>query len=148
MSSNNQAFLQQKESIMRNFKGAFNCTIQQSKPLAVSLPEDASKILPGVRVVGSVVSVPGLSDELPQIVAGANQRGGSLINAEAGRLRLTGSFQGHLAVGEAKGRSGTAWSTRMCVQLTRCPALPGKVGSLTLISVPLPNLLSTMIVPR
>ena len=97
MSSNNQAFLQQKESIMRNFKGAFNCTIQQSKPLAVSLPEDASKILPGVRVVGSVVSVPGLSDELPQIVAGANQRGDSLINAEAGRLRLTGSFQGHLA---------------------------------------------------
>ena len=97
MSSNSQAFLQQKADIMRNFKGAFNCTIEQPKTLSVALPEGAEKIIPGAHIVGQVEPVPGLSDEIPQIVAGANQRGNSHITAEAGRLRLTGSFQGKQA---------------------------------------------------
>ena len=94
MSSNSQAFLQQKQNIMRNFKGAFNCSLEQPQPLAASLPEGAAKIAPETHIVGQVEHVPGLSDEIPQIVAGANQGGGSHITAEAGRLRLAGSFQG------------------------------------------------------
>jgi hypothetical protein len=62
--------------------------------LATSLSEGAAKIVPGSNVVGQVEPVPGLSAEIPQIVAGANQRGGSHMTAEAGRLRLEGSFEG------------------------------------------------------
>lgn len=94
MSSNSPAFLQQKEGIMRNFKGVFNCTIEQPKTLSVALPEGAEKIIAGAHIVGQVEPVPGLSEEIPQIVAAANQHGNSHITAEAGRLRLTGSFQG------------------------------------------------------
>lgn len=95
MSSDSQAFLQQKEGIMRNFKGAFDCRIQRPEPLLTSLSEVAAKTLPGAHEVGSIMPVPGLSEEMSQIVAGANQHGNSHITAEAGRLRLTGSFQGH-----------------------------------------------------
>jgi hypothetical protein len=97
MSSNSQAFLQQKQGIMRNFKGAFNCTIDQPKPLSETLQEGARKLFAGAQVVGDMQPVPNLSSEIPQIVAGANQQGGSRITAEAGRLRLSGSFQGRQA---------------------------------------------------
>ena len=93
MSSNRRAFLQQKEGIMRVFKGPFNCTIEQSKALAAPLPESASDILPEAHIVGINMPVPSFSDEIPQIVAGASQRGGSHITAGPGRLRLTGSVQ-------------------------------------------------------
>ena len=95
MSSNSQAFLQQKQDIFRNFKNGFNCTIlQQSQTLAASLLQGASMIAPDAHPVGQLQPVPGLSNELPQIVAGANQGGNSHISAEAGRMRLAGSFQG------------------------------------------------------
>ena len=94
LSSNSQAFLQQKAGIMRNFQGAFKCIVEQPKTLAAALPEAAQKIVPGSRVIGQVERVPELSDELPQIVSAANQAGRSRITAEAGRLRATGSFQG------------------------------------------------------
>ena len=98
MSSNSQAFLRQEEGIMRNFKGAFNCaTTPQPETLAASLQQGALMIAPDAHAVGQVQPVPGLSDAIPQIVAGANQGGNSHISAEAGRLRLTGSFQGHPA---------------------------------------------------
>lgn len=95
MSSNSQALLQQKAGIMRNFKGAFNCTTTpQPQTLATSLQQGASMIAPEAHAEGQVQPVPGLSEQIPQIVAGANQRGSSHITAEAGRLRLAGSFQG------------------------------------------------------
>ncbi len=98
MSSNSPAFLQQKAGIMRNFKGAFNCTTtEQPETLAASLQQGASMIAPDAHAVGQVQPVPGLSDAIPQIVAGANQGGNSHLTAEAGRLRLTGSFQGKQA---------------------------------------------------
>ena len=95
MSSNSQSFLQQKQGIMRNFKGAFNCSIEQPMPLVQSLAEGASKLTPDAQVIGQMERIPGLSDEIAQIVAGANRGDGSHITAEAGRLRLRGSFQGH-----------------------------------------------------
>jgi hypothetical protein len=94
MSTNSQSFLQQKQGIMRNFKGAFNCSLEQPKPLTVALPEGAAMIAPESRLVGQVERVPGLSDEIARVVAGANERGGSQITAEAGRQRLAGTFQG------------------------------------------------------
>jgi hypothetical protein len=97
MSTNSQSFLQQKQGIMRNFKGAFNCSLEQPKPLTVALPEGAAMIAPESRLVGQVERVPGLSDEIARVVAGANERGGSQITAEAGRQRLAGTFQGKQA---------------------------------------------------
>ena len=93
MSSNSQLFLQQKQGVMRNFKNAFNCSIEQPKPLAQALAEGASKLIPGAQVMGQMAPVPGLSNEISQIVDGANRQG-SHITAEAGQLRLRGSFQG------------------------------------------------------
>ena len=46
MSSNSQAFMQQKAGIMRSFKATFNCIVEQPKTLAVVLPEAARKIVP------------------------------------------------------------------------------------------------------
>jgi hypothetical protein len=94
MSSTSQAFLQQKSGVMRNFKGTFNCSIEPPQPLSVLLPDGASKIAPEAHIMGQVERVPELSDQIPQIVAGANQAGTSRMSAEAGRLRLAGSFQG------------------------------------------------------
>jgi hypothetical protein len=94
MSSDNEAFLQQKQNVMRNFKGAFNCSVEQPMPLSVDLKENATKLVPGAQIVGQLEPVPGLSDEVPNLVATANQRGDSHITAEAGRLRLTGTLQG------------------------------------------------------
>ena len=94
MSTNSQAFLQQKQRMMSDFRGAFHCTIARPEPLAALLSESAAKIAPGTHPVGQMEPVPGLSDELPQIVDGANRPGGSRITAETGRLRLAGSFEG------------------------------------------------------
>jgi hypothetical protein len=93
MSSNNQAFVQQKQAVMRNFKGAFNCSVEQPMPLSENLTEAATKLVPGAQIVGQVQPVPGLSDEVPTLVSSANQRGDSHLTAEAGRLRLTGTLQ-------------------------------------------------------
>lgn len=94
MSSNSQAFLQQKEGVMRNFHGTFECSLDQPKPLSASLQEGAAKLFPDAQAVGAVQNIPGLSDELSAIVAGANQHGGSHITAEAGRLRLKATLNG------------------------------------------------------
>jgi hypothetical protein len=94
MSSDSQAFLRRMQSVFQNFKGTFHCTIAPPETLANSLSQGAAKIAPGSHVVGQVEPVPGLSAEIPQIVAAANQRGGSHMTAEAGRLRLQGSFEG------------------------------------------------------
>ena len=94
MFSSSQAFLQQKQRIISDFRGAFHCTIARPEPLSASLAEGAAKIVPGMHSVGQMEPVPGLSDAIPQIVAGANQFNGSRITAEAGRLRLAGSFEG------------------------------------------------------
>lgn len=93
MDSNSQAFLQRKQTIFRDFKRAFHCTIARPESLVTALSEGAAKIAPGTHAVGQVEPVPGLSAEIPQIVDGANQRGGPHMTAEAGRLRLVGSFE-------------------------------------------------------
>lgn len=94
MTSNNPGFLQQKAAVMRNFKGAFNCSIEQPEPLGEKLAKGAAKLFPDAHVVGSLQPVPGFSEEIRQVASSANQRGSGHIEAEAGRLRLTGSFQG------------------------------------------------------
>ena len=129
MWTNNQPFLQQKQNIMRNFKGAFNCSIEQPKPLSVAMPEGAAKLVPGARVEGQVEPVPGLSNELPQIVAGANRSGNQQITAEAGRLRMTGNFQGH---------QSEMWLVSLATQ--RTVPLPGG-GSVTYSDLPLAAIL-------
>ena len=94
MFSNSQSFLQQKQRMISDFRGAFHCTIARPEPLAALLSEGVAKIAPGMHSVGQVEPVPGLSEEIPQIVAGANQLNGARITAETGRLRLAGSFEG------------------------------------------------------
>jgi hypothetical protein len=94
MSSTNQGFLQQKQGIMRNFPNAFKCSVEQPIGLAENLLQGAPKIFPGAQAVGQMEPVPGLSEELPGILAGANRNPNSRITAEAGRLRLNGDFQG------------------------------------------------------
>ena len=128
MSSNNQAFLQQKQGIMRNFKGAFNCSMEQPKPLTAALPEGAAMIAPGSRLVGQVERVPGLSDEIAQVVADANKRGGSQITAEAGRQRLAGTFQG---------KQAEMWLVALATHRTE--QIPG--GSVTYNDLPLSAIL-------
>ncbi len=93
MDSNSQAFLQRKQAILRDFPRAFHCTISRPESLTSALSEGAAKIAPGTHIVGQVEPVPGLSAEIPQIVVGANKQGESHITAEAGRLRLEGSFE-------------------------------------------------------
>ena len=94
MSLTNPGFLQQKTEIMRNFKRAFNCNIEQTKPLSANLAEGAARLFPEAHAVGQLQPVPGLSSEVQQAASGANQRSNSHIVAEAGRLRLAGTFQG------------------------------------------------------
>jgi hypothetical protein len=128
MSSNNQAFLQRKQGIMRNFKGAFNCSIEQPKPLTVALPEGAAMIAPGSRLVGQVEQVPGLSDEMAHVVADANERVGAQITAEAGRQRLAGTFQG---------KQAEMWLVALATHRTE--QIPG--GSVTYNDLPLSAIL-------
>ncbi len=129
MWTNNQAFLQQKQTIMRNFKGAFNCSVEQPKPLSVAMSEGAAKLVFGAHIEGQVESIPGLSSELPQIVAGANRAGNQHITAEAGRLRMTGTFQGH---------QSEMWLVTLATQ--RTVSLPGG-GSVTYSDLPLAAIL-------
>lgn len=93
MSTSNQAYIQRKQQIMRDFKGAFNCTLEQPIGLAENLRQGAPKLFPGAQVIGSMEPVPGLSAELSGIVAGAS-RNGEHITAEAGRIRVRADFQG------------------------------------------------------
>jgi hypothetical protein len=97
--STNQAYLQQRAAFARQWKSSA-CTIEQPKALSAALLEAAPKLVPGAQIVGQMQPVPDLSDQMPQIVAGANQKlaaSNSHITADAGRLRLTGSLQGRQA---------------------------------------------------
>jgi hypothetical protein len=92
MSTDSQAVIQQERQLMQNFK-AVKCTIEEEKGLAASLREGISKLVPGAQLVGQMEPIPGLSEQLPGIVAAAN-RNGVRITAEAGRQRFTGTFHG------------------------------------------------------
>jgi hypothetical protein len=94
MFSNSQSFLQQKQGMLHDFKGAFDCAVVRPESLETVLSDGAAHIAPGTHVVGQVEPMPGLSAELPQIVVDANRSGGSHMTAEAGRLRLTGTLEG------------------------------------------------------
>lgn len=136
MSSNNQQFLQRKAGIMRSFKGAFNCTIDQPKPLAANLAEGAAKLFPDAHVVGQLEPVPDLSNELQQVVTGANQRGGSHIFAEAGRLRLADAFQSKqvemwfVALSTVRTESAPGGGTVTYSDLLLCAAIYAPPGQL------------------
>jgi hypothetical protein len=95
MSATNPALLQQKMQLLHDFKSGFDCSIEQPQPLPQKMQQGATMIVPGAQIVGGMEPVPGLSAELPAIVAAANRNAnGSRITAEAGRLRLTGSLNG------------------------------------------------------
>jgi len=96
MWSTNQNYLQQSAAFARQWK-ASACTIRQPQSFADGLREGASKLMPGAQT-GPITPVPELSAALPGIVAGANRQlepTGAHIDAEAGRIHLTGNLQGH-----------------------------------------------------
>jgi hypothetical protein len=121
MWASNQGILQQKMQGVRS--AAINCSIKRPEPLAERLQEDATKIVPGAQVVDSMQPVPGLSAELPAIVASANQDG-SHLTAEAGRLRLSGSMYG---------KPADMWLVAM--QTERTESAPG--GTITYNDLPM-----------
>jgi hypothetical protein len=124
MSSNNQAFVQQKQALMRNFK-VVRCQIEPPISLAVNLRQGADKIFPGAQVVGQMEPVPGLSDQLASIVAGANRNGNSRITAEAGRIRVNANLQG---------KPSEMWIVALATHRTE--SLPGG-GTVTYNDLPL-----------
>jgi hypothetical protein len=94
MSTNNQNFLRQKEDVMHNFPNAFVCQNEQPMGLAENFQQGVPKLFADAQIVGQMEPVPGLSAELPGIVAAANRNGSSHLTAEAGRIRLKGKFRG------------------------------------------------------
>ncbi len=94
--STSRMALQQRAAFSQQWK-AFPCTIEQPKSFDAGMHEVAAKVMSDSRVLGSVEPVPVLSEQLPQIVAAANANlvgSGTRISAEAGRLRLSGTFNG------------------------------------------------------
>ena len=94
MSTNNQTYLRQKQDVMQHFPRAFHCKLEQPVTLAENFQQGVPKLFPGAQIVGQMEPVPGLSAELPGIVAAANRNGTSHLTAEAGRIRIKGDFRG------------------------------------------------------
>jgi hypothetical protein len=123
----NQGLLQQKMQMLHDFRSGFSCSIEQPEPLAQKMQQGATMLVPGARIVGGMEPVPGLSAELPAIVAAAN-RNGSHVTAEAGRLRLNGSLQG---------QQREMWLVSMLTERTES----GPGGSVTYNDLPMVALL-------
>jgi hypothetical protein len=123
--SNNQMANRQRAAVSQTWH--FNCTVTQPKPLAAALAEAAEKASQDGHAVGSVEAVPGLSPNLPQIVAGANEllaQSGQQMSAEAGRLRVNGTLDG---------KPVEMWVIAMRTQRTST----GPGGSETITDIPL-----------
>ncbi len=124
--STSRIAMQQRAAFSQQWK-AFPCTIEQPQSFDAGMHEVATKLMPDGRVLGSIEPVPGLSEQLPQIVAGANAnlaRSGARISAEAGRLRLSGTFNG---------KPVEMWM--IALQTQRTEAAPG--GYTTISDLPL-----------
>ncbi len=132
--STNRAALQQIRQINEQWAGTEDCQIEPPKTLAEGFAFIVGKIIENGRVVGGVEPVPGLSDQLAASVQQANrmlaqqaaQHGApaSHLSAEAGRIRVTGNFQGHPV---------EAWL--IALHTVRSDPAPG--GSVDLSDIPL-----------
>jgi hypothetical protein len=94
MTTNNRNFLRQKEDVMHNFPNVFACQNEPQIGLAENFRQGVPKLFADAQIAGQMEPVPGLSAELPGIVANANRSGNSHLTAEAGRIRLKGKFRG------------------------------------------------------
>ncbi len=94
MTTNNQMYLRQRDEALHNFLSGFVCTNEPPMGLAETFQQAVPRIFADAQIVGQMEPVPGLSAELPGIVAAANRNGNSHITAEAGRIRLKGKFRG------------------------------------------------------
>jgi len=124
MSTNNQMYLRQKQEVLHNFPNAFDCRLEPPVTLAENFQQGVPKLFPGAQIVGQLEPVPGLSDELPGIVANANRGGNSHLTAEAGRIRIKGDFHG---------KPSEMWLVALAIHRTE--SLPG--GPVTFNDLPL-----------
>lgn len=124
--SDNPTVLHNITGFFRQWK-AFNCVSERPMSMQQGLSMVAPRIIDGAKLQGGVQPIPGLSENLPQTVAAANQQlaGQAQLEAEAGRLRVTGTLQG---------RPVEAWL--VALQTRRTEMAQGG-GKLTVTDLPL-----------